>query len=191
MPRAIPSFLLILLLLIVWALPSVAAEKKEPYFADVILTTSETNLLLFGMLKSSFTEEMLHGLHNGMPVQYSFFVEVSRLRKYWSDEQVASITFKHTLRYDTLKENYKVELDEGNEQKTVICQNLAEAQKAMNAFSGISVIGLSGLIPDASYILRVRSEVYRKSLPMGLHHVVPFVSLWDIDTGWYSIDFNY
>ena len=191
MSRTYPSFLLILFLLIVRIPSAVAAEKKEPYFANVILTTSENSVLLFGVLQSAFPEEMIQGLHSGIPIQYSFFVEVYRKRKYWSDEQVASIRFQHTLRYDTLKEMYKVELEEGNETKSITCQTLAEAQKAMNEFNGINVIKLAALIPDASYTLQVRSELYKKNLPMGPHHVIPFVSWWDIETNWYSLDFNY
>ncbi|MDR3628798.1 MAG: DUF4390 domain-containing protein [Desulfocapsaceae bacterium] len=191
MPRTYSSFLLIFILFILQVPPVAAAEKKEPYFENVILTTSETSLLLFGGLKYTFSEDMLRGLHSGIPIQYSFFVEVNRARRYWTDEQVASVGFTHTLRYDTLKETYRVEIDEGTGPKIIACQTLTEAQKVMNEFNGVNIVKLSGLVPDDSYTLRVRAELYKKNLPMGLHHVVPFVSFWDIETSWYSVDFNY
>ena len=68
---------------------------------------------------------------------------------------------------------------------------LPQAQKAMNEINGLKVIKLSDLIPNDSYTLRVRAELYKKTLPMGLHHVIPFISWWDIETDWYSVDFNY
>jgi hypothetical protein len=192
MLRKYTSFFLIffLFLFTVQVPSSVAIEKKAPRFSDVILTSSDTNLLVFGMLKNGFSEEMLQGLHSGIPVKYSFFVELNRTRKHWADEHIVSMTFMHTLKYDTLKETYKVELEETT-QKTFSFQSLAQAQKAMTEVNGLKIIKLSSLIPNDSYTLRIRAELSKKTLPMGLHHIVPFISWWDIETDWYSSDFNY
>jgi Domain of unknown function (DUF4390) len=192
MPRKLSSFLIFAILLFSTVLvsSSIAVEKNEPHFSDVILTTSETNLLLFGTLNNGFTDEMIQGLHSGLPIQFSFFVELTKTRKHWTDERIVSMEFKHTLTYDTLKESYKVTMEETN-QKTFTFQTLAEAKKAMNEINGLKVYQLSKLIPDQAYTLRVKAELYKKTLPMGLHHIVPFLSWWDIETDWYSIDFNY
>ncbi len=192
MSRKPSSLLLLLILLLSTALvsSSIAIEKKGPHFSDVILTTSETNLLLFGTLNNSFTDEMIQGLHSGLPIQFSFFVELEKIRKHWMNDQIVSMKFKHTLTYDTLKESYKVTMSETN-QKTFTYQTLAEAKKAMCDINGLKVYTLSKLIPDQAYTLRIRAELYKKTLPMGLHHIVPFLSWWDIETDWYSIDFNY
>jgi hypothetical protein len=192
MPRKYSSFFLILFLLLFTfqVSSSVAIEKKGPRFSDVILTSSDTNLLVFGMLTNSFSEEMIQGLHSGIPIKFSFFVELNRARKHWTDEHIVSMTFIHTLKYDTLKETYKVELDETS-QKTFSFQSLAQAQKAMTEINGLKVIKLSSLIPNDSYTLRIRAELSKKTLPMGLHHVVPFISWWDVGIDWYYTDFNY
>lgn len=192
MPRKLlfPLCILFLLFFTVQVSSPIAVEKKNPRFSDVILTTSETSLLMFGMLNNSFTDEMIQGLHNGLPIQFSFFIELNRSRKHWRDERIISMECRHTLSYDTLKEIYKVELDE-TKQKTFTFPSLCEAQKAMNEINGLKVIKLSDPVPDGSYTLRVRAELYRKTLPMGLHHVIPFISWWDIETDWHSVDFNY
>ena len=86
MPRkfSFPIIILILLFFTVQVSSSVAVEKNNPRFSDVILTTSETSLLMFGMLNNSFTDEMIQGLHNGLPIQFSFFIELNRSRKHWT-----------------------------------------------------------------------------------------------------------
>jgi hypothetical protein len=192
MPRKLLSilFIVILLLPIMLVPSSVAVEEDSPHFSDVILTTSETSLLLFGTLNNGFTSEMIQGLHSGLPIQFSFFVELNKIRKNWTDEQIAAMEFKHTLTYDTLKETYKVEMEETN-QKTFSFQTLAEAEKAMSEINGLKVYKIANLIPDQAYTLRLRAELYKKTLPMGLHHIVPFLSWWDIETDWYTINFNY
>ena len=192
MLRKYTSFFLIffLFLFTVQVPSSVAVEKKAPRFSDVILTSSDTNLLVFGMLKNGFSEEMLQGLHNGIPIQFTFFVELNRVRKNWTDERIVEMSFGHTLKYDTLKETYKVELEEASE-KAHTFQSLAEAQKAMAEINGLKVVKLSKLIPNDTYTLRIRADLLQKTLPMGLHHIIPFISLWDIETDWYSTDFTY
>jgi hypothetical protein len=192
MPRKF-FFLFIILILLFFTVQvssSITVEKKNPRFSDVTLTTSETSLLMFGLLNNSFTDEMIQRLHNSLPIQFSFFIELNRVRKLWKDERIISIECKHTLTYDTLKESYKIELDETN-QRFFTFPSLQQAQKAMNEINGLKVIKLSDLIPDGSYTLRVRAELYKKTLPMGLHHVIPFISWWDVETDWHSVDFNY
>jgi hypothetical protein len=183
-------FILFLFLFFVQVSSSFAIEKKDPRFTDVILTSSEANLLLFGVLKNAFSEEMLQGLHSGLPLKFSFFVELNRARKYWTDERIVSMTFTHTMKYDTLKETYKLELEE-TPQKTFTFQSLAQAQKTMAEINGLKVVTLSSLIPNDPYTLRIRAELSKKTLPMGLHHVIPLISWLDIVTDWYSKDFNY
>ena len=192
MPRKLSSFLLFIILLFSTVLvsSSIAIEKNVPHFSDVILTTSETDLLLFGTLHNSFTDEMIQGLHSGLPIQFSFFVQLNKVREHWSNENIASLEFKHTLTYDTLKESYKVKMEETH-QKTFTYQTLTKAKKAMCEINGLKVYKLAKLIPDQKYTLRVKAELYKKTLPMGLHHIVPFLSWWDIETDWYSVDFNY
>jgi hypothetical protein len=192
MPRKYSTFILILFLLIftVQVSSSVVIPKTTPNFTDVILTPSEANLLVFGGLKNAFSEEMLQGLHSGLPLKFSFFIELNRARKHWTDERVVSMTFSHTMKYDTLKEIYKVELEETS-QKAFTFQSLAQAQKAMTEINGLKVVTLSSLIPNDSYTLRIKAELSKKTLPMGLHHVIPFISWLDIETDWYSKDFNY
>lgn len=162
---------------------------SAPHFSDVIVTNSETHLLLFGMLKNSFTDEMIQGLHSGLPVHFSIFVELDKIRN-WIDETLVSLEIEHVLIYDTLKEVYRVELAETNK-KVFAYQTLQEAQKAVNEINGLKVVELDTLVPDDSYHLRIRAELNKKTLPMGLHKIIPFISWWDMETDWHTVNFRF
>jgi hypothetical protein len=162
---------------------------EGPHFSDVTVTNSETHLLLFGMLKNSFTDEMVQGLHSGLPVHFSIFIELEKIKD-WIDESLVSLEIRHILVYDTLKEVYKVELEENNN-KEYSFKTLQEAQKAVNEINGLKVVKLDTLVPDDSYHLRIRAELNKKTLPMGLHKVVPFISWWDMETDWHTINFRF
>jgi len=166
------------------------SRHRDVHFSDLIITTSKTNLLLFGLINNGITEEMLQGLHNGIPIQFTFLMELNKTEKTWPDLQLVSLQFKHLLTYDTLQENYRVETDEKSK-KSESFSELSDALKAMTEINGLQVIELPQLIPDSSYQLRLKAELYKKTLPMKLHYIVPFVSWWDIETDWYTIEFTY
>jgi hypothetical protein len=188
------TILFLIALLILAAVPGLglgqAKEETDAAITELTATTSDTHLLLFGSLHNSFTEEMIEGLHSGIPIQFSFFVELHQQTKTWTGKIVASQTFTHTLTYDILKETYRVELEE-DKRKIHTFTSLLEAENVLNELNGIKVIALSQLVPDSLYTLQVKAELFNKTLPLSLQHVVPFVSWWDIKTDWQKLTFKY
>lgn len=183
-------FILLALTFLFHSAHAQASQEEDVHFSDLIITTSKTHLLLFGLIKNGITEEMLQGLHNGIPIQFTFLVELDKTEKNWPDLQLVSMHFQHILTYDTLQENYRIETDEKS-QKTESFSQLSDALKAMSEINGLLVIELSQLIPDSSYQLRLKATLYEKELPMKLNYIVPFVSWWNVETDWHTIEFTY
>ena len=183
--------LLILILFLFSVQNSISVPKKsgEPIFSDITVSNSDTHLLLYGMLDDAFTDEMIQGLHSGLPIHFSFFIELNPTTKGWKDNAQVSFETHHIVSYDTLKETYKVEIEESGK-RFFSYTKLLDAQQAANEINGLKVVKLSDLSPDTSYTIRIRAELHKKTLPMGLHEVVPFVSWWDLKTKWYSITFT-
>jgi hypothetical protein len=186
------SFFLILQLfgLCAAAHGSAADAKRKATFREITATTSDTHLLVFGTLDNSLTPEMTTILHSGIAVKFSFFIELHKTKENWPDEQVIAFTFQHAMSYDTLKENYRITLEEDNN-KVLSFKSLVEAQKVLNELNGAKVIDLKQLIPDNRYKLKIRAELYQKTLPLSLHSALPFLSWWDVATDWHSIELTY
>ena len=70
-------------------------------------------------------------------------------------------------------------------------KSFEEAQKLMSEINSLSIIPLGRLEKGRQYQLRTKAEVSKKTLPLNLHYVLFFVSLWDFETDWYTIDFIY
>ena len=157
---------------------------------ELTATTTEDSLIVFGMLENSFNSEMLEILHSGIPLHFSFFIELHRTTQNWPEEQIATISFQHVMAYDTLKENYRVTLEEENN-KIVSFKSLFEAQKVMNEINGVPIIKLNQLIPENRYKLKVRADVFKKIMPFNLNTLFPFVSWGDIKTDWHTIELEY
>jgi hypothetical protein len=181
----------LLLIILLHASPVRAGQEgRDTYFSDLIITTSKTHLLLFGLVNNGINDEMLEGLHNGIPIHFTFWVELNKVEKNWPDLLLASMQFHHILTYDTLQENYRIETSE-RKQKSEFFPELSEAVKAMNEINGLLVVELSQLIPENSYQLRLKAMLYENILPMKLHHIVPFTSWWNVETDWHTVEFTY
>lgn len=164
--------------------------RQKAFIKELTATTSATHILLFGTLENSFTPDMIDTLHSGIPLKFSFFVELYRKTEKWPGEQVLISHFQHTLTYDTLKENYRVTLEEDNN-RIFSYKSLTEAEKVANEINGARVVKLNQLLPDNTYKLNIRAELHQKTLPLSLHNVLPFLSWWDVETDWQSIEFKF
>ncbi len=169
---------------------AIAEEEEEANIADILITTSKTHLLLFSTIKNSFTPEMLEGVRNGIPITFDFFIELDEVNNNWPDTTLVEITIRHTLKYNQLKEEYQVTLQE-RDNKTITTDSIDEAMDLMAELNGLRIINRSELTPDASYALQVKAKLAEKTLPMNMHYIVPFISLWDFETDWRTIEFRY
>jgi len=188
--------------LLIWIVAVVLAATAGPLshaseptsdsvdFTELVVTTSATHLILFGAIANAFSEEMVSGLKSGLPIDFSFFVELSANNSGKEKEMLVKTQFRHTLTYDTLKDNYQVELEEASN-KIVSYPDLALAQRVMSEVNGARIIELARLTPNNTYKLRIRADLFKQTLPLSLHHILPFVSWWDRETDWHTLEFNY
>ncbi len=180
--------LLVCLLLFI-SFPAAAAEDQEPTIEDIIITTSSTDLLLFATVKNCFTEEMLEGVRNAIPLTFRFDVELDRVRNNWFDANLVEHNINHTMSYDPIKEEYQVAFSEKD--RPEVTRSEEKAKQLMADLSGIRVIALKELIADAPYALQVKATLVENTFPLGMHYIIPFTSLWNFETDWRTIEFRY
>ena len=66
-----------------------------------------------------------------------------------------------------------------------------EAQNLMTDIDSLTIAPLSQLEKGKQYQIRAKAQLNEMTLPLYLHYVLFFVSLWDFETDWYTIDFLY
>ncbi len=180
------AILLLLVVVLVW--PTCLWARGEVRVVDSFVINSQTDLLLFFGLDGSFTPKMTRGIQNGIPVAFTFFVELLEQQAGQQLVPVLNKSFKHTIGYDTLKDQYSVVLAERNGQK-IIYQNFAKARHRMAVVSDFMMIPLSNLKPQASYIVRIKASLTRKGLSGQVNEMVTLLKLWDFETPWQEFSF--
>jgi hypothetical protein len=166
-----------------------AALAQEARLTDVIVTNTRDDLLVYLTVEGAFTTDMETAIKSGVSATFSFFVNVYRGRNWWFDKKIAAHTITHSIKYDNLKKKYSIQ--RSWEAEPQVTQSFSEAQKLMTEVDSLTLIPLATLQKGTAYQIQAKAELSKKTLPLNLHYVLFFISLWDFETDWYTIDFIY
>ena len=167
-----------------------AVLAQETSLANITVSNTRDDLLLYLNLEGAFSEDLKKEILSGVPAAFSFLAKLNSVRNMWLDRAIADITVTHTIKYDNLKKEFVVRRSWRNFEPEVT-KSFAEAQKWMTEVNSLKIIPLGQLEKGQQYQLRTKAEVSKQTLPYYLHYVLFFVSFWDIETDWYTIDFIY
>jgi hypothetical protein len=167
-----------------------AASAQDARLSNIILTNTRDNLLLYLTVRDAFPPKIENTINSGVPVSFSFFIDLFRVRGFWLDKAITNIKVIHTLKYDNLKKEYIVTRSWEGDQPLVV-KSYQEAKKLMTEVDSLTIISLDRLEKGKQYQIRAKAELSKLTLPFYLHYVLFFVSLWDFETDWYTIDFIY
>lgn len=177
------------LLVGVFILPGMGIAQ-DAALNNIIINNTRDNLLLYLEVEGAFRDNMKQAIMNGVPASFSFYVMLFRDRGFWVDEKITDIEITHTMKYDSLKKEYTVNRSWESESQ-VRTKSFEEAQKLMSEIKGMHVVSLSRLTKGTQYQIKAKAELSKLTLPLYLHYVLFFMSLWDFETDWYTIDFTF
>ena len=176
--------------LILLLCPSTSGLAQDAKLVNIIVTNTRDHLLLYLKVEGAFTEKIKRATMSGVPVSFSFLVELYGNRRLWPDKKLVSQKATHTIHYNNLKKAFRITRSwEGGE--PIVTQSFEKAKELMTEIDGLKVIPLIELEKSRRYQLRAKAELSERTLPFYLHYVLFFVSLWDFETDWYAIDFTY
>lgn len=178
------------LLLLISLLVARPALARKVMIRDIVVTNSSTDLLLFLRVVDAFSPEIVNGVRNGLTATFNFDIRVNLERRGWPDREIINRQISHTLRYDTLKREYRLTLAEnGREEVGVV--NLQKAVAMMQELNGVKLLPLRTLEPDRQYVLKVRAALAKNDLPSVVNFLIPFSSFWNVHTDWFTVQFRY
>ena len=166
------------------------AFAEEAVLTNIIVTNTRDDLLVYLSVKGAFREEMEKAILSGVPATFSFLVDLYLVRNLWLDRKITDLNVTHTIKYDNLKKEFSITRS-WEDNKPRVTQSFQEARKLMTEVDGIKVVPLKWLEAGKQYQIRSKAELSEITLPFYLHYVLFFVSLWDFETDWYTIDFIY
>ncbi len=163
---------------------------QDATLSNLIVTNTRNELLVYLNVEGAFREQTVNAILSGVPASFSFFIKLYQKRSMWFDKAIADIEISNSIKYNNLKKEFVVERSWENG-RIRTAQSLEEAQKLMSDVDGLSIISLNMLEKGKQYQVKAKAKLSKLTLPFYLHYVFFFVSLWDFETDWYTIDFIY
>lgn len=171
-------------------LVQIPCAAQDATLSNIIVTNTNKDLLVYLNVEGAFREQTVNAIMSGVPASFSFFVILYQKRSMWFDKAIANIEIINSIKYNNLKKVFIVERSWENG-KIRTAQSLQEAQKLMSDVDGLKIILLNKLEKGKQYQVKAKAQLSKLTLPFYLHYVLFFVSLWDFETDWYTIDFIY
>ena len=167
--------------LISWALMPQGA-------AVATLTADATQHDLYATLAvtGAFDGELREQIATGLPVTFSYFLEVARRRALWFDKVLVHKTVTTTVTLDTLTRQYSLTRRVNDEvTETSVAVDEAEMMRWMTRLDHVRLADPSALegVEDGSLYVRVKSRFQRK-------FILYFIP-WEVETGWERVRLSF
>jgi len=172
------------------AQPMKAHSADPPAITELELERSRPEMRLSFVVDNAFTPEIEEAVMGGISTTFTIYVELERVRTLWLNPSLFSRTIRHTVKYDTLRQEFEVTLDE-TAGKVVKTRDPAEMKRLMTSVEDLRVVPRYPLVKGADYKVRVMAELRTVRLPFLLEHVLIFVKFWDVETGWFVHRFTH
>jgi hypothetical protein len=157
---------------------------------DDVHVRAEPYLKISFVVRDAFKQDIEEAIKSGITTSFTFFVELTRLRTVWLNETVKVWEFRHIVKYDSLKEEYEVTLEETHG-PPIRTKDFEEVKRLMVTATDIAFVPPPVLERGSRYVLRVMAELDTIDLPFLLNYMFFFVKFWDFETDWHTTTFSY
>lgn len=171
-------------------IPSTVMAKRRCSLENIFITNTRDDLISYFKITGAFTEKMSDAVLKGVPASFSFFVSVYRKRDAWFDEKIADVNVSTTLKYNSLKQNFTI-VRPWKGDKPLITASFDQAKEIACNIYNLKILPLKLLRKGEQYQIRIKAEMNKATLPLYLHYVFFFISYWDFETDWYTINMIY
>jgi hypothetical protein len=184
-------FLTLLAVVLIPAMVPAPAEAQKARLTDMVISNTRDDLLLFVTVEGAFTEQMKQAVLNGIPTSFSFIVRLEKINAFLlPNSLVAEKKVTHTIKYESLKKQFVVRRS-WEENRTLTTDSFEKARQWMSEIKSLRIAAVDKLQEGKKYRIRAKARLDTVELPFYLNYIFFFVSLWDFETNWHSIEFGY
>ncbi|NNM61323.1 MAG: DUF4390 domain-containing protein [Steroidobacteraceae bacterium] len=124
------------------------------------------------------------GLADGVPLSLAIDIEITRVRRFLPDADIADLTQHYHLQYNAVSARYILRNDNSGQQQSLPTAEAAIAE--MSVVHDLPVLDKSLVPPGSRYEANVRATVDYGTVPMTLRILMFWVSEWHRESSWYT-----
>lgn len=160
-----------------------------PHIYDLTVAHSKRYLLAYFSLKNGYTNEVTAALKSGIPIRYTYEIELSEPRLIM-DKTLFHGYISRTLSYDALRGEYIVVLGPENP-RAISVKTRDEVWPMMFEINSFPVAQAAALQHGVAYRLRVRAAAEKAESHIPFPGLMDVFSPWGFKTNWHEIYFTY
>jgi Domain of unknown function (DUF4390) len=161
------------LLLAAGAVMGAAAPLR---ISNLVVTNSESTLLVTLVLLGAMPDGIVEGLGTGIPAGVRFQLELWQYNSWWVDRRVVAKLVERQVVYDVLTKEFRVSPVQGEEREPYVTRDVWEAERVLSEVRGYKLTPIAHLNLDELYYVRVRAEVRSGAPDSSVSRIMPFVS---------------
>lgn len=171
-------------------MPGQVLAGITPTLSNIKLANTRDDLLSYFVVENAFKAETIDAINSGIPTTFNFYITLYKITSSLFDKKISDIQVQTTMKYNPLKKEYTVTRS-WKKEPPLITTSFEEAKTWMTEVDNLKVIGLNTIEKGGKYQIRVKAVLEKLTLPLALHHILFFLSFWDVETDWYVINFTY
>ncbi|MCI0508088.1 MAG: DUF4390 domain-containing protein [Gammaproteobacteria bacterium] len=177
-----------ILAMLIFMAPAGAAIADGFVINHAELVLSDKVYHLNANLAFDFSNDVLEAINNGVPLVLELVIEILEPRRYWWDNEIASLEQRYHLQYHALSEQYLVRNLNSGAQYTYF--SLSAALQKIGSVANLPVID-EQLLQDKEtekYYARIRTSLSFDNLPLPLKIDAWTSRSWWLGSEWIELN---
>jgi hypothetical protein len=160
------------------------ASAESPDVVNIGVGTKNKYVVINARLIDGFTEKIREAIENGVPMRFTYEIELRKANTLWMDSLVSSNTVRHRVQFDSLKKEYRFSEFGKNIKRNIITHNEPQYQKLMLTLEDIPIAPIYKLDPGEKYYVRVKADMETDRFWFPFNYIFFFVPFSEFETSW-------
>ena len=156
----------------------------SPDVVNIGVGTNGKYVVMNARLVDGFTEKILEAIENGVPMGFTFEIELRKANTLWVDSLVSSNKVRHRVQFDSLKKAYRFSEFGKNVKRKIITRKESRYQKLMLTLKNIPIAPIYKLDPNEKYYVRVKADLETDRFWFPFNYIFFFVPFSAFETSW-------
>ena len=156
----------------------------SPNIVNIGVSTKGKYVVMNARLIDGFTEKIMEAIESGVPIGFTFEIELRKENTAWVDSLVSSNTVRHKIQFDSLKKTYRFSEVGKKVRRKVITRKFSRFKKLMLTLKDIPIAPIYRLDPNEKYYVRVKADLETDRFWFPFNYIFFFVPFSDFETSW-------
>ena len=123
----------------------ISIAAAGPSIANISVKTKGYLVKMNADLLEGMTESILEAIHSGIPVTFTYQIELLEIVPFWTNRVVSRNTISNTIQYDSLKKVYRFSSIGRKIRRRVVTRDVNRYQRLMTTLKSIPIASVKKL----------------------------------------------